>query len=571
MGLGQIERIFAMTPVVVEQELQVAFGHHQAGRLAEAEKIYRGILAAQPNHAETLHRLGVLAAQVGQSELAIDLFTRSVRINPDNPDAHFNLGVVLRKTNRFEQAVSELRQTARKRAHIPAVHIELGRALYGMQKYEEAISAFATASALNPGSPDIYSNLGNALRAAGRMDEAETAHRQAIEADPKYAPAYTNLGIVLMEQGRLDEAVAACKKAVELSPDIPETYYNLGTALHDSGRFDEAIKVYEHSIRLAPNSWQSHWNLALALLTIGDYPRGWKEFQWRLDAHFPERQLFRPRWNGESLEGKTILLRSDPGSFGDMLQFARYAKKVAERGGRVVLECLPELKRLLTNTPGVDRTFVAEQTPPHFDVQCMLMELPLIFGTDLNSIPNAVPYVIPDLQSVRSWGEKLGEKKKLRVGLAWAGASRSMYKGTRGRSMGLAQLQPLANLPGVEFHNLQMGDAASEISPYTLPLIDHTKEIADFADTAALVANLDLVITVDTAIAHLVGAMGKPVWVMLPFVGDWRYLRDRFDSPWYPTMRLFRTKTVGNWNPLVEEVSDELRKLAAIPPPHSRD
>ena len=551
-----------MTPAAVEQELQVAFEHHQAGRIAEAERIYRKILVSQPNHAETLHRLGVLAAQVGQSGMAVELFSRSLRLNPENPDARFNLGIVLKKAGRLEPAVAELREASRMRPQIPAIHVELALALYGLERFDESAANLSRAAELSPQSADIQSYLGNALRAADRMDEAEAAHRRAIEIDPNYAPAYTNLGIVLMDQGRLDEAVAACRRAVELSPKVLETQYNLAAALGDSDRFDEAIKVHEHAISLDPNSAVSHFNLALALLMTGDYARGWKEFQWRLDEVYSQRHVPGYRWHGENLDGKTIFLRSDPGSFGDVLQFARYAKLVADRGGRVILECMPELKRLMANTPGVDEAFAGDQPAPQFQVHCMLMGLPLIFGTELDSIPDAVPYVKPDARLVQSWGEKLGKKSdRLRVGIVWAGASRSIYKGTRNRSMPLAQLQPLAELSGVEFHNLQLGTAAKEISPHTLPMIDHTTEIRDFADTAAILENLDLLITVDTATAHLAGAMGKPVWVMLPFVGDWRFLRDRSDSPWYPTMRLFRTKSVGDWSQVLREVSEELQKL----------
>jgi hypothetical protein len=331
------------------------------------------------------------------------------------------------------------------------------------------------------------------------------------------------------------------------------------------GRYEEAMPCLERAIGLRPDLAIIHWNRAIALLLEGRLTEGWAEAEWRF-AYTPalRRDFPQPAWDGRSdLAGRTILLHAEQG-LGDAIQFCRYAPMVAARGGgdRVVLECQPELAALLTTAPGVAQVVRRGDPLPPFELHCPLLSLPHRFGTTLATIPAAVPYLTPDPDKVRAWQSRLAaDGPGRKVGLAWAGSPG--HANDRQRSCRLSDFAPLANVPGVTFYSLQLGPTGEQATnpPPGLRLLDPTADLRNFADTAALVANLDLVISVDTAVVHLAGALAKPTWVLLPFNPDWRWLRDREDSPWYPTMRLFRQSERGNWKSTIERVASELREL----------
>jgi hypothetical protein len=395
----------------------------------------------------------------------------------------------------------------------------------------EAIAAYRRAVALNPDMPEAWLNLGNALKEGGQLDEAVAAYRRAVAVKPGYALGHSNLGYLLREKGRLDEAVAACRQAIEIDP--------------------------EHS--------GAHSNLALALLVQGHFAEGWEAYEWRWKAEgfgTAARDFGRPRWDGGALEGRTVLLHAEQG-LGDALQFIRYLPLVQERGGKAIIECQPALQRLFGTMAGDVPVIAKGAALPAFDVHCPLLSLPRIFATDLANMPGDVPYLRADAAEASAWSDRLAAHPPgFRVGLVWAGNPN--HTNDRNRSLKPASLLPLGAVKGVRFFSLQKGTGAEgrDGLPAGLELSDVAGELGDFADTAALIANLDLVITADTATAHLAGAMGRPVWTLLPFAPDWRWLLGREDSPWYPTMRLFRQAAIGDWPPVIARVCDQLRRLA---------
>jgi tetratricopeptide (TPR) repeat protein len=671
-----------MPETTVEQAIQIAVQHHQAGRMAEAEGFYRQVLAIQPKHADALHLLGVVAAQTNRHDLAIKLIREAIAVNPSAAEfysnlgkayqakgrphdamiAYNNLGNLLGAQRRFDEAVEAYRTAIRLDPNYAGAHYNMGIALWEKGEFDKAIDAYRQALRIKPDFDSAYNNLGNALKRMGRVEEAIDAYRKALSLNANYPDAQTNLGVSLLEKGFVDEAIAAHSQAIQLEPQRAQFRYNLGVALAAARRFDDAIDAYRHAIRLDPNSaeahynlghifghrgeldtavesyeraiqlkpqWpEPHYNLALTLLLQENFERGWTEYEWRWGAKdFPSRlvQRGRPQWDGSNLEGKTILLHAEQG-LGDTVQFIRYAPLVAKRGGRVMVECAPDLARLIASVEGVAEV-VTKYPPPPFDVHCPLLSLPGIFATRVDSIPADVPYVRAEPDDVKAWAKQLTRgtggppvslqqehgraahatpavksalsdssvgralpaiepfggqcppytersasvrgadptsmarrRDPLRIGLAWAG--QPSHKNDRNRSMSLSQLGPLAHSTNATFYSLQKGSAAAEAArpPARMNLVDWTAEIRDLADTAALMSHMDLIITVDTVVAHLAGALGKPVWVMLPNNPDWRWMRNREDSPWYPTMRLFRQNAAGDKAEVIARMAQSLER-----------
>jgi Flp pilus assembly protein TadD len=514
-----------MAQPTIQQTFNLALQHHQAGQLHDAEQLYRQILAREPNHADAMHHLGMAAGQAGRNDIAVELIGRAIAIKPDYPEALNNFG----------------------------------NALKGSGQLDEAIAAYRQAIALRPSHPDAHGNLGSALNAKGQHDEAIAAYGRAIALSSSNPVTYYNLGNALKDKGQLDEAMAAYRRAIALKPNYAEAHFNIGTAQGNKGKIEQAIAAYRRATALKPDYAEAHWNLALALLARGEFAEGWKEFEWRWECKdLPRRRTFaQPQWDGSSLQGRTILLHSEQG-LGDTIQFIRYAPLVAEHGGTVIVGTVPELHRLLQGAAGVARWLNQGETVPTFDVHCPLMSLPAIFGTTLETIPPRVPYLQADAEQVVRWKKELAaDSHRFKVGLAWAG--NPTHVNDRNRSISLAALAPLATVQGVSFYSLQKGDAGKQAKASPgLHLIDRTDDLKDFADTAALVANLDLVICVDTAVAHLAGALGKPVWTLLPFTTDWRWLLKREDCPWYPSMRLFRQPGRGDWGSVIKRVGEAL-------------
>jgi tetratricopeptide (TPR) repeat protein len=467
-------------------------------------------------------------------------------------------------------------------------------------RIDEGLSWARRARDADPAGASPAYVTGRLLQEAGRLPEAEASYREAVARDPQHARAYNNLGCVLHMQGRLDDALAAYRRALDLDAGLPQANQNyasivrdagalaraaeeyrratlanpndalafndLGNTLRELGRHGESLEAFARALEIDPQLAQAHFSRSFVLLLQGDYAAGWKDYEWRwrLPAfNAPVRRFAEPMWDGRPLPGGTVLLHAEQG-LGDTLQFARYAALVAARCGSVILESQKELAALLRDVPGVARVVPRGEPLPAFDAHAPLMSLPALFGTTLQSIPWDGPYVHADPQRAAQWdlAPHAGDAR-LKVGLVWAG--RPQQWDDRKRSLSLDLLAPLAAVEGATFFSLQVGAAAAQAAapPAGMRLVDLTARIADFSDTAALVSRLDLVITIDTSVAHLAGAMGAPVWVLVAHAPDWRYHLGREDMPWYPSMRLFRQERDGDWSGAIARVAAALRGRAA--------
>jgi len=493
----------------------------------DAERDVGGLL----RRAFELHNAGEHAA-------AQDCYRRVLAQDPEREEARRNLANLLALQGVAQQERGEL---------------------------DAAVESYLEALALSPGQAQVHNNLGNTYRALGRGGEAVACFRDALELDPAQPEAHLNLGIALHQEGARKEAAEHYEAALAARPDFAEASLNLGYLLEQEGDWRGAAARYRQSIAARPDDAGAHFNLALNLLAGGDFAAGWREYEWRLRLpalapHWPFQG--RPRWNGEALDGRTILLYTEQG-FGDALQFVRFAPLVAARGGRVLLACQPKLRQLFAAIPGVSGVVSGDDPTPPFDVCCSLLSLPRVLGTSVDSIPAEVPYLRADPARARYWHAALAaDPYVLKAGLFWATESRTSISLLR--SMTLQMLAPLAQAAGVGFYSLQRGKAAREAErpPQGLKLVDLGNALADFSDDAALMANLDLVISIDSATAHLAGALGRPVWTLLAYPSEWRWLRERDDSPWYPGMRLFRQKRAGEWEPVVKEMAAALSERA---------
>jgi Flp pilus assembly protein TadD len=571
--------------------------HHQAGRLQQAELAYRQALGLDPAHADALHLLGVVARQKGRNEEAVDRIGQAIAVRPE-PHFYCSLGFALTALGRFDEAEASYRNALRLRPGFAEAGRNLGGLLNRLGRWAEAATILETAVRSEPGNHAAYNDLGMALQALGRLQEAEAAYRALLRFAPKtpatlcnlgylltlcgrfgeaeealqaaiglmpnLPDAHGNLGNLLVQQGRYAEAEASLRTALRLRPAYPEALNNLGIALAAQGQPLDAVASYREALRLRPDLAPAHLNLGFALLTSGQLAEGWEEHEWRwTGSHLAglARNFSGPLWNGEAIGGRPILLHAEQG-MGDTIQFCRYVPMMAA-GTRVVFEVQPPLVRLLGQ---LRAQIVVQGDPlPPFDLHCPLLSLPRAFGTTLETIPAAIPYLAADPVLAAAWRERLAGLAGLRVGVVWAGAPNlgdpQLAAASRRRSIDLAMLAPLA-VPGVSLVSLQK-DAPPAAPPPGLALFDASADLRDFADTAALVAALDLVIGVDTAVIHLAGAMGKPVWLLNRFDTDWRWLLERDDSPWYPTLRQFRQPAPGDWTSVVRDAANALQRLAA--------
>ncbi|MGY0833203.1 tetratricopeptide repeat protein [Azospirillum argentinense] len=585
------------------EALLAAIDHHQSGRLAEAATLYGRILEADPEQPDAAQFLGVLHAQTGRPADGARLLRRALALRPDSAGGHSNLAgarqtmgdaagaeagyaralrldplladahasraAALRDLNRVPEAA---RSAQRALALLPAsadALVNLAESALAGRRGEEAERAARRAAALAPGSPAAWMMLGSACAAQKRWDEAEAAYRAALDLAPGYGAAWGNLGSLLAGLGRFEEALAAFATAEERGFSGPSLWSARGNARLAMARPAEALADFDRVLQARPGDAGMRWNRGFARLLAGDCEGGWPEFDWRRHdarAEPPWRRFAQPTWTGGDIAGRTILLYAEQG-LGDTLQFVRYVPLVAARGARVILEVQRPLVSVLSGLPGVERLIARGDPLPDFDLECPLMSLPRAFGTKLDDVPTAVPYLRADPKRAAAWSERLADGQLtggpgLRVGLVWAGNPR--FPGDALRSPRLAGLRPVLDAPGVRFFGLQKGPGREDLDRVPMPstFTDLGPDIADFADTAAIMANLDLVISSCTGPAHLAGALGVPVWVVLPLSPDWRWLLGREDSPWYPTARLFRQTRVGDWAEVGGRVADALRAVA---------
>jgi len=554
--------------------LHQAVAMQQNGAHADAEEIYREILAVRPMHLDAIQLLGALALQTGRIAEGIELLKKAISINGRHAPLHSNLAYSYNAQRRFSEGLASANRALALQPGLADALNNRGNALAGLDRPAEALASFDRALALQPELAQAWNNRGCVLRDLDRPADAMASCDQAIALQSGYAEAWSNRANALSDLNRPLDAQASYQRALELAPDFADAWNNLGLAFVDSKQHEDALRSYERALALAPDSAEAHWNHALCLLQTGQFEQGWREYEWRWQRHrikASQRGFTQPLWLGDfPLDGRTILLHAEQG-LGDTLQFCRYAPLVAAKGAKVILEAPKELMRLLATLDGVAELVEQGQPLPAFDCQAPLLSLPLAFGTGLTSIPSTTPYLFADGIAAKRWTDRLasGDGPALKVGVVWAGGNRphvaELRKTDARRSMPLDTLKPIFDVPNVRFYSLQKGPGALQLrerSELARRVTDHTDEFDDFADTAAFVDNLDLVITVDTAVAHLAGALGKPVWIMNRLDTCWRWLLDRTDSPWYPGAKLFRQSELGDWSSVVETVRDALGEKA---------
>jgi Flp pilus assembly protein TadD len=520
-----------------------------------------------PRSAAGCNNLGVALGQSGRQAEAVAAFREALRLEQEFAQAHHNLGVALAQLGESHEAVASFRRALRLRPDYPEAYYNLANTLGGMGRWAESVESYRQAIRFKPDYAEALCNLGLALTESGQLGElgeAVVLLRQAARLRPDYVEAHNNLGLALAALGRFDEAVASYEQGLHLAPNHAQTHANLGSAFKEQGRLDEAVACYQQALRLDPESASAHWNLSLAWLQMGDYERGWREYEWRWRRKGAAMRPFRqPLWDGGPLKDRTILLHSEQG-LGDTIQFVRYAALVKQHGGRVVLECPGLLLPLFAGVPGVDQLVAEGAELPPFEVHSPLISLPRLLGTTLETVPADVPYLTADPGLVETWRQRLESIDGYKIGICWQGNPH--HRWDRHRSVPLSQFACLAARPGVRLISLQKEHGTEQIAALAslVPVINFGDELdrtaGAFMDVAAIMRNLDLVITTDTAIAHLAGALGAPAWLLLSSIVDWRWLLKREDTPWYPTMRLFRQDTLDDWDVVFGRMTAELRQ-----------
>jgi tetratricopeptide (TPR) repeat protein len=541
------------------------------GQLEQALASFQKALSLLPNSAEAHNAVGSALRAVGRLDESLAYCNQALSSRPHFPEAHNNLGNALYLKGKLNEALAQYQEALRLRPDFPEAHGHLGLVLTDMGRVAQALAHFRESLRLNPNNSEVHNNYSIALLKENKLEEAEAHCRRALELQANFAGAHNNLSIVLRRQGRLEDARAHGVAALAAQPKFPEAENSLATAHLRLGNWDEAMVHYDRAVQLKSEFPEARWNRALLLLLRGDFKNGWPEYEWRwTQPGFTRRHSGKPLWDGSNLDGRTILVYSEQG-LGDVLHFIRYIPLVKQRCRKVVVECQPALARLLASCHGIDQVVPEGSQLPAFDVQVPLLSLPRIFQTDLATIPAQVPYLHPDAKLLEQWRQELEPLEGLKIGVAWQGSPTYGYDNLR--SMALIHFARLAQVENVQLISLQKGPGTEQLAALgdRFPVLDLTSRLdqdtGPFADTAAIMKNVDLVISSDTAIPHLAGALGVPIWVAVPRVPDWRWLLEREDSPWYPTMRLFRQRQSGFWEDVFERMADELTPLAAAKRP----
>jgi tetratricopeptide (TPR) repeat protein len=562
-ALETYDRALTVDPLSAESFYNRGHVLRDLQRYAEALQSYDRAIALMPGHAAMLSMRGRTLIDLGRPNEALASLNEAIAIQPHFVEALHNSAVALERVGRPAEAIQRCERVLALEPWNSRAFVGRGNAWLRLQYYEEALSSYARALEIDPGSVDVLCNQATALRHLGRYEEALRDYDAALALDPRFAQAWGNRGNVLQDMHRYEEAMNSLNRAIALRSDQAVHWFNRGNVLYEMGRPDAALQAYDKAIALEPEHRDARIARASMYLVRGDFAQGWAEYEQCLRdprAEQARRVFAQPQWRGEyALDGKTILIHAEQG-FGDTLQFCRYMTLLAERGANIVLEVQPALKSLLATSAGPVQVFAVGESLPPADFHCPLPGLPFAFQTDLQSIPVGTPYVFPNANLVKKWEDLLGPKHRLRIGLAWSGNPE--HPNDRHRSMELATFLPLLE-PDVDWVNLQTIIRDRDQAVLESSLIRRfDAEIADFSDTAALMQSLDLVITVDSAVAHLAGALDRPVWILLSDPPEWRWMRNRDDSPWYPSARLFRQPAPGNWDGVIEAVRGAIRKLS---------
>ncbi len=560
------EKAIALNPDFAFAHNNRGFVLHELKRVDEALASYDKAIALKPDYAEAFGNRGAALQHLQRFDEALACHDKAIALRPDYAEAFCNRGDTLHELKRLDEALVCYDKAIALKPGYADAHGNAGIVLRDLNRLGEALVCFDKAIALKPDYAQAFNNRGHALHDLKRLDEALASYDAAIALKPGYAEALGNRGVTLHALKRSDEALASYDKAIVLKPDYAEAFSNRGTTLHDLNRLDEAMACYDRAIALHPDVADTYWNKSLLHLLQADFSQGWALYEWRLKKddvkneyqHFPDKLA----WRGQSsLQGKTLLIQCEQG-MGDVIQFCRYVPRLQDLGAKLLFEVPKPLLSLLA-TLACDATLVEKGSQlPHFDAYCPAMSLPMVCKTELATVPNAAPYLFSDPQKVTGWQQCLGPKTKPRIGLVWSGNEK--HKNDANRSIGLEAIVGLASLP-VEFHSLQKEyrESDKEALKQHSWIALHHDELKDFSDTAALVACMDLVISVDTSVAHVAGALGKPVWILLPYMPDYRWMLDRKDSPWYPTAVLYRQDQSRGWDSVMERVKYGVQHLTA--------
>ncbi len=592
-ALTLIRRAITLNPTAPAFHFNLGLVHKEQGQFAEAAGCFRAELALNPNHADSLNNLGIVLVGQGQVVEAIAAYLQALRINPNyadvhnnlgvarilhrqtdegikcfrdalrldpkNVNAHVNLGNAFKEQGHLADAISSYRAALQINPGLAGAHNNLGLALLSQRQPAEAADCFREALRINPKYANAHNNLGNALKDLGQLPQAVECYRRALEIKPDNANALNNLGNALVEQGELADATESYLLALRCNPNHADVHNNLGIALEAQGQLAEAIECFDKTLSLNPSHRMGLWNRACLRLLQGDFRNGWAGYEHRwLQPDMVPRNFGQPRWDGGPLNGQTILVHAEQG-LGDTIQFLRYLPLVKQRGGTIVLECQAVLCKLLAGYPGVREVVAAGDSLPPFDVHIPLLSLPGVFGTTLDNMPADVPYLAAKPERIEHWRGQLEgiPGGKVKVGIVWQGSMN--LKGDR-RSAALPHFAALARHPDVQLVSLQVPPGSDQLTSAPFPVIDLGTgfDPGSLDDLAAAIMSTDLVVTVDTAAAHLAGALGVPVWVALALSADWRWLLERSDNPWYPTMRLFRQQRLGDWAGVFERIDAAL-------------
>lgn len=584
-----------MTQVATDS-FAAAWSLYTQGQVSQAEQAFTKLVQAHPGWGEALHMRGVCLLQLKQHGAALPALQSAAQYTPQDPSVHSNLGLVLRALHRHaealaaydkalqlkpdfaqawanrgnalrdmgqgNEAIASYQQALQCQPHYAQAWHGLGLAFGDVKRWTDSLAAFDAALAQKPDYAVAYMDRGNTLREMERVPEALQSYERALQLHPQYAQAWSNRGVVLKRLGRMDDAAASYERAITLDAGFVDAIVNYATLLKDMMRVPAAVAMNERALALDPDNSGAHLNLAICHLVTGNWGPGWQHYEWRWKTDQLKdgvRTFAQAQWRGESLQGKTILLHAEQG-LGDTLQFCRFTQVLAARGARVLLEVQAPLLALLAPLPGVHGLIARGQNLPAFDLHCPLLSVPLALGLTLEKIPQAQAYLQADAALAHTWAAKVGTASVLRVGVVWSG--RPEHKNDHNRSIPLAEFRCVFR-PEHRYHCLQ-----KEFRPADVQTLSTCSDVAmwdselhSFSDTAALIASMDLVVSVDTSVAHLAAAMGKPVWLLLPFSPDWRWVVGRDDSPWYPRMRLFRQPDTGHWAPVLAQIHQALGLL----------
>jgi tetratricopeptide (TPR) repeat protein len=541
-----------------------ALALHRQGKIREAELLCIEIVKRRPKHFGALSLLGAIALSTRRNPRAVQMLRRAIALNPNLLVAHNNLGEALRRLKRPKLALESFNKAIALKPNDANAYINKANLFYELKRYPLALAIYDKAIALNPELARAYFNRGNTQREMKRPQAALESYRRAISLVPGFVRAHTNLGALLNELERCEEALQAYDAALALRPKSPACWYNHANVLRDLNRIDDAIASYHEAIALKSDYAQAHWNMGNCMLLLGDYGQGLTEYEHRLGRarQIKRRAYSQPVWTGdEDIAGKTLFIFPEF-YLGDMIEFCRYAKMAEDRGAKVVLAAQNSLHQLLRGLSPTLEIIAADAVPDNFDYHCPLMSLPFAFKTTFETIPGQVPYLLAEEERVVKWREKLGPHG-IKIGICWQG-SKTVYAQRLHRSFSPLHFRNIAKLANVRLISLQKPDGEDPLAglPSDLSIESLGPEFdagpQAFLDTAAVMQSLDLVITTDTGLAHLAGALARPTWLVVKHVPDWRWLLDRADSPWYPTMRLFRQKQRGNWRSAFEQIETAL-------------